>query len=142
MQSSHLLNRVSERTNPDSHVPYSVLTSDEMQTRITKLHKELHKIQKQCDRLKGRLSVVVEKHGITVDEEVCDDLKHSEGSKMMEKVECNSFQHSLVVEARCPWHEMAPTHEMYLVFDREHLLALEKSVSSPESAEPPLAHTQ
>lgn len=95
VQSSRLQSRALRRTDPDSHVPYSVLSSDEMQARMKRLHSELRRIQKQRNRLRDRLDALVERHGVTVDEQTCGDLKeiiHSEGSKMLEKVECNSFQ--------------------------------------------------
>lgn len=65
VQSSRFLSRTSQRTDPDSHVPYSVLTSNEMQTRMKKLHSELRKVQKQRDRLKDKLAKLAEKHGVT-----------------------------------------------------------------------------
>ena len=96
VQSIHLLNRTKERTNPGSCVPYSVLSSEEMQTRMRKLHNELRRIQKQHNRLKDQLSAMIEKHGVTMDEQVSNDLKQimqCESRKMMERAKGNTFQH-------------------------------------------------
>ncbi len=63
---------------------------------MEKLHNELRRIQKQRDRLQEKLKVMVEKQGVTLDEQTSNDLKQvleKEGSKRMESVEGNTFQH-------------------------------------------------
>lgn len=95
VQSSRLRSKTSERTEPDSCTPYHALTREEMQVRITKLHNELRRLQKQRDRVKERLAAMVDKHGVTVDEEVSGDLRaimECEGSKALAKADCTSFQ--------------------------------------------------
>lgn len=95
VQQSRFLSRSSDRTDPHSCTPYGVLSTEEMQSRMSKLHTELRRIVKQRDRVKARLSRVVEKNGITVDEEVSGDLKwimESEGRKATEKEGCTHFQ--------------------------------------------------
>ena len=87
--------RTEQQTDPSSSVPYSVLSKEELQTRLTNLHSEFHRIQKQQDRLKQRLEAVVKMQGVAVDEQTHDDLKQiirMEGSKLMEKTAPNSFQ--------------------------------------------------
>lgn len=95
VQSSRLKNKSSERTEPSSCTPYNTLTSEEMTVRMKKLHDELRRIKKQRDRMKERLTSLVEKHGVTVDEQVHGDLTaiiESEGRKAMERANCTSFQ--------------------------------------------------
>ena len=80
---------------PSSSVPYSVLSKSELQTRATNLHNEFRKLQKQRDRLKKRLEMVVEAQGITVDQQTHDDLKQivkTEGRNLMEQAAPSSFQ--------------------------------------------------
>ena len=98
VQSRRLQSRgsLTERTNASSSTPYSILTSEEMQIRMRNLHDKLRKVQKQRDRLKDKVSRLVEKQGITVDEKLHGDLKNiiqSEGSKRMKGGESNTFQH-------------------------------------------------
>ena len=97
MQTHRLLSRTAARTNPSSSVPYSVLTKFEMKERMKKLHDELRRILKQRNRLHDRLEKLAETSGVTVDEQMCGDLKQiiaSEGEKMMDKLDANSFQHT------------------------------------------------
>ncbi len=61
-----------------------------MQKRMEKLHNELRRIQKQRDRLQEKLKVMVEKQGVTLDEQTSNDPKQvleKEASKRMESVE-------------------------------------------------------
>lgn len=95
VQSSRLLSRSSDRCDPCSSTPYCVLSSVEMQTRMSKLHSELRRIMKQRDRVREKLSSVMEKNSVVVGEEMSDDLKaimESEGRKATESEGCTSFQ--------------------------------------------------
>ena len=95
VQSSRLVSKSSDRTEPHSHTPYSILSADEMRTRMSKLHSELRRITKQRDRLKERLDKSVQENGVTVSECLSCDLKaimQSEGSKATERDECTYFQ--------------------------------------------------
>ena len=96
VSSAHLQMRLTaKRTNPSSRVPYSVLSKEELQTRMSNVHNELRRILKQRDRLKQRLEIVVKTQGIAVDEQIHDDLKQiikKEGNKLMESTTPNSFQ--------------------------------------------------
>lgn len=61
-----------------------------MRKRMEKLHNELRRIQKQRDRLQEKLKVMVEKQGVTLDEQTSNDPKQvleKEASKRMESVE-------------------------------------------------------
>ena len=98
VQSRRLQSRgsLTERTNASSSTPYSILTSEEMQIRMRNLHDKLRKVLKQRDRLKDKVSRLVEKQGITVDEKLHGDLKNiiqSKGGKRMKGGESNTFQH-------------------------------------------------
>lgn len=93
MQSSRLKNKSSDRTLPHSCTPYGVLSADEMQTRMSKLHSELRRIQKQRDRLKERLDRSVEKNGVSVSEHLGSDLRaimESEGGRVTGREDCTS----------------------------------------------------
>ena len=70
--------RLLSRTNPSSSVPYSVLSKFEMKERMKKLHDELRRILKQRNRLHDRLERLAETSGVTVDEQMCGDLKQKE----------------------------------------------------------------
>jgi hypothetical protein len=62
---------------------------------MRKLHNELRRIQKQRDRMKQRLAASVDKHGVSVDEELCGDLRtimEDEGKKALEREDCTLFQ--------------------------------------------------
>jgi hypothetical protein len=48
-----------------------VLTKDEMQVRMKKLHNDLRRIQKKHDRMKKRLAALVDRDGVTLDEQAC-----------------------------------------------------------------------
>ncbi len=90
----HKVPRVSEgATLPHSCTPYDVLSADEMQTRMSKLHSELRRIQKQHDRLKERLDRSVEKNGVSVSEHLGGDLRaimESEGGRVTGREDCTS----------------------------------------------------
>ncbi len=95
MQSSRLEKRSLNQTDPQSHTPYHILSSDEMKARMAKLHSELRRIQNQRDRVKERLDRVIERNGVTVSDEVEKDLKsiiENEGSKATESENCTYFQ--------------------------------------------------
>ena len=95
VQNIRLKNQSTERSEPSSCTPYHVLTKDEMQVRMKKLHNDLRIIRKKHDRMKKRLAALVDRDGVTLDEQVCEDLRSiiaSEGSKALEKTDCSNFQ--------------------------------------------------
>ena len=62
---------------------------------MSKLHSELRRIQKQRDRVKERLSKMVEKDGVAVSEEVNGNLvaiMMNQGSRATETAGCTYFQ--------------------------------------------------
>ena len=82
------------RTDPKSHVPYSILSKEEMKKRMKNLHGEISRIQKQRDRLNYKVESIVAKQGVTVDDEIHNDMKSiikTEGETMLEKGPLNSF---------------------------------------------------
>ena len=90
VRNNRLQRRTESRTEPSSSVPYCVLSKEEMQTRMKNLHCELRKIQKQRARQKQIVEAAVDKHGITLDEEIHNDLKQiikTENSELF-----NTFQ--------------------------------------------------
>ena len=96
VQSSRLKNKSSDRIQPNSCTPYGVLSHDEMQTRMSKLHSELRRIQKQRDRLKERLNRSLEKVGVSVSEDLSNDLRaimENEGSRVTgyRREDCTSY---------------------------------------------------
>lgn len=93
--SSRLRNRSSNRTEPHSHTPYRDLSVTEMKTRMSNLHNELRRIEKQRERLKEKLSKSVDENGVTVSNQLNTDLRtivESEGSKATERQDCSYFQ--------------------------------------------------
>ena len=69
VQLRRLLSRSLDRTDPHSCTPYNVLSSEEMRSRMCKLHTELRRVAKQRDRMKEKLKKELEKNGVAVDEE-------------------------------------------------------------------------
>lgn len=63
------------RTNPSSHVPYSCLSREEMQQRMSNLHSELRKIQKKNNRLKEKLAKKIADEGLKLDATTEEDMK-------------------------------------------------------------------
>ena len=93
VQSYRIKNKSLDRTEPHSCTPYGVLSADEMQTRMSKLHSELRRIKKERDRLKESLERYVEKNGVSVSESLSSDLRaimESEGSRVTGKQDCTS----------------------------------------------------
>ena len=113
VQSSRLKNKSSDRTLPHSCTPYGVLSADEMQTRMSKLHSELRRIQKQHDRLKERLDRSVEKNGVSVSEHLGGDLRaimESEGGRVTGREDCFQKvfwqQQALASSRGMRWHPL------------------------------------
>jgi len=83
------------RTAPNSCVPYSVLSREEMMNRMRNLHDQFTRIQKRYDRLKQLVDTQVQASGVTVDEDLHSYLKEmilNEGEKQMEKARPNTFK--------------------------------------------------
>ena len=92
--SSRLRNRSSNRTEPHSHTPRD-LSVNEMKTRMNSLHNELRRIEKQCERLKEKLSKSMDENGVTLSNQLNTDpgtIVESEGSKATERQDCSYFQ--------------------------------------------------
>ena len=89
------MTRSSSRTDPHSCTPYSSLSQAEMKSRMSNLHSELQRIQKQYDRMKERLKKAVQVQGVTVGEGSSKDLvaiMTEHGSDAIEKSETTYFQ--------------------------------------------------
>ena len=85
----------SDRTTTSSHVNYRYLSSTEKNQRMANLHAELAQQRRKVAALKERVKKLTEERGVTVDEQLNDDL-HSIMSELTKEVESNypegSFQ--------------------------------------------------
>ena len=89
------MKRSETRTTPSSHTPYCYLSREEMLSRMAQLHNNLRHIQKQRDRLRERVSAVVEVDGEVVNETLHNHLKQviqTEGKRLMESADPGSLQ--------------------------------------------------
>lgn len=87
--------RSSSRTDAHSCTPYHTLSTEEMQTRMKNLHDELTRITKQRNRLREKLSKLIEKDGVTVSDRTSQDLKtimRTENKRVMEDPGSTYFQ--------------------------------------------------
>ena len=92
---SRAAKKTEERTDPSSSIPYCCLSREEMRERMKKLHDNLCRIQRQCERFQLHVQEAVEAQGVVVDEELHNDLREimkTEGSKLMDRSIPGSFQ--------------------------------------------------
>ena len=68
-------NQKDERTDPSSHTPYINLSTPEKNERLSRLHKEMRKVSLQVAQLKEKLSSAATQHGITLSDELHNDVK-------------------------------------------------------------------
>ena len=69
-------NQKDERTDPSSHTPYIYLSTPEKDERLSRLHKEKRKASLQIAQLKEKLSSATIQDGITLDDELHNDVRN------------------------------------------------------------------
>ena len=94
VQSTRLEKRTSNRTGPNSSVPYHALSSKEMLERMKNLHNELCKIRKKQQRLKQLIEDSMDAHGVMLDDGLHNDFKEivKECETQMEGATPRSFK--------------------------------------------------
>ena len=68
-------NKSHSRVDPASHVNYKFLTSAELKERLRSLHANVRSTTRKVDRLKKKLSEVIEQHGCQLDAESDCDMR-------------------------------------------------------------------
>ena len=69
------IQKVDDKTNPSSHIAYITLHTPEKIKRLHRLQQERKNALLCINRLKQKIAVIVDRDGITVDEELHEDLK-------------------------------------------------------------------